>query len=91
MNADQIRKIIDTRLPTSLDATIRRLGIKFTAETRILTQLTATLVSNDKSLTIDDMIAPEYAEQRVVGIITILVEAIERANKKTSAGEQISA
>ena len=84
MNADQICEIINTRLPTSLDAIIRRLGIKFTAETRILTQITATLVSNDKSLTIDDMIAPEYAEQRVVGIITILVEAIERAEAKAA-------
>ena len=84
MNADQIREIIDTRLPTSLDAIIRRLGIKFTAETRILTQITATLVSNDKSLTIDDMIAPEYAEQRVVGIIAMLVETIEQAEVKAA-------
>lgn len=79
MDADQIHDIICNELPTELHETVRRLDIKFAAETRILTHITAIHSQADKRFTISDMIAPEYSEQRVVQIINHLVQAIGRA------------
>lgn len=82
MNADQIRQIRQ-RLPADLTEKINRLGITFTAETIILTLLTAHQTRTGYYC--QEMFSPEDSEEKVARSFATLVEAIERAEAKDAA------